>query len=175
MDDIDTLNNNRFELLSAYIDHEVSVVERKKIEKWLADDPEFYRLHQRLLMLQRSCQSIPTPSSSQTPVDQTIDRVFAQLDNRRRLPLWSTLIAAAVAATAGAIAGAWNSGGPFGAPQFADSQNRPDSSVMASFDTPTINVVPPQEAVEPSGLMIVLDRPPVDLPPTINVSDPGID
>lgn len=170
MDNIDTLNNDRFELLSAYIDHEVSVEERKQVEQWLANDPEFYTLYQRLLTLQRSCQSIPTPSPA--AVEQTLDRVLERIDTRRRLPLWSTLAAAAVAGTVGAIAGAWN-GGPL-SPQFAETQDRNVQSpvVTASVETPTAPQQAP-EKVEPSGLMIAIEHPPVELPAALNVSDTG--
>jgi anti-sigma factor RsiW len=168
MDDIDALNNNRFELLSAYLDHEVSADERKQVETWLADDPEFYTLYQRLLMLQRSCQSIPTPSPA--AADQTLERVFERIDARqRRLPLWSTLAAAAVAGTVGAIAGAWNGGGPL-SPQFAANQEGVKSPVVASVNTPATTEFPTQETVEPSGLMIAIEHPPVDLPPAINMT-----
>ncbi|PZD74826.1 hypothetical protein C1752_00722 [Acaryochloris thomasi RCC1774] len=167
MDNIDTLNNDRFELLSAYLDHEVSAEERKQVEQWLTNDSEFYTLYQRLLTLQRSCQSLPTPSAA--PVDQTIDRVFERIDSRRRLPLWSTLAAAAVAGTVGAIAGAWN-GGPL-SPQFAETQDSGiESPVVASVNTP-----PLQETVEPSGLMIAIEHPPVELPAAINVSNTGVE
>jgi anti-sigma factor RsiW len=166
MDDIDALNNDRFELLSAYLDHEVSADERKQVETWLADDPEFYTLYQRLLMLQRSCQSIPAPSPA--AADQTLKQVFERIDARqRRLPLWSTLAAAAVAGTVGAIAGAWDGGGPL-SPQLAKDQEGVKSPVVASVNTPT--EFPTQKTVEPSGLMIAIEHPPVDLPPAINLT-----
>ncbi|MEO0374535.1 MAG: zf-HC2 domain-containing protein [Cyanobacteria bacterium P01_A01_bin.17] len=170
MDNIDTLNNDRFELLSAYLDHEVSAEERKQVEQWLTNDSEFYALYQSLLTLQRSCQSLPTPSAA--PVNQTIDRVFERIDSRRRLPLWSTLAAAAVAGTVGAIAGAWN-GGPL-SPQFAENQDSGiESPVVASVNPPATTKLPSQETVEPSGLMIAIEHPPVELPAAIDVSNIG--
>ncbi len=172
MDKIDTLKNDRFELLSAYIDHEVSTDERKQVEKWLTSDPEFYTAYKSLLTLQRSCQSIPTPSAA--PVDQTIDRVFERIDARRRLPLWSTLAAAAVAGTVGAIAGAWN-GGPL-SPQFAANQDSSiQSPVVASVNPPSTVELPSQETVEPSALMIAIEHPPVDLPAAVDVSNTGVE
>lgn len=174
MDKVDTLNDNRFELLSAYLDHEVSVDERKQVEQWLAEDPEFYTLYQRLLTLQRSCHSLPTPPS--IDVEKTIDGVFARIDSRRRFPWLGTLAAAAVAATVGAIAGAWN-GGPAGAPQFADSQNGIEiENIATSLDVPSVATDAPRpdavasEPVDPSNLMIALEHPPVDLPPIVEVS-----
>jgi hypothetical protein len=199
MDDIDTLNNTRFELLSAYIDHEVSVDERKQVEQWLAEDPQFYTLYQRLLVLQRSCQSLPTPAAA--AVDQTAERVLARIEARRRLPLWGTLVAAAIAATVGAISD------PFRSPQFAE-QDQPQD-VVASVEQPTSkqsdplanaplpNAVDPaglmialeqppvelaaasgpvndSQAVDPSGLMISVEQPPVELSPMLEVADPGI-
>lgn len=171
MDNIDTLNNDRFELLSAYLDHEVSADERKQVEKWLANDTAFYTQYQQLLTLQRSCQSMPTPSAA--PVNQTIDRVFERIDARRRLPVWSTLAAAAMAATVGAIAGAWN-GGPL-SPQFAADDSGIQSPVVASVNPPTTSELPSQETVEPSALMIAIEHPPVDLPSAINISNTGVE
>lgn len=177
MDDIDTLNNPQFELLSAYLDHEVSVDERKQVEQWLADDPEFYRLYQQLSQLQRSCQALPSPVPSKPEVEDTVEKVLARIDARRTFPWRSTIAAAAIAAAAGAIAGLW-SGGP--ATQFANTaEEQPDASVVASFDTPPLPVeasLPLPEAVEPSGLMIALEHPPVDLPSTLeltNSTDPN--
>jgi anti-sigma factor RsiW len=175
MEKIDTLNNNRFELLSAYLDHEVSIDERKRVEQWLTEDPEFYALYQRLLTLQRSCRSLPAPTS--TGVERTIEGVFARIDARRRLPLLGTLAAAAVAATVGAIAGAWNGG--VGSPQFADRQNSIEiENIAASIDPVPVAVEAPlpeaEEPVDPSGLMIALEHPPVDLPPVVEVSSPSV-
>lgn len=35
------LHRDRFELLSAYIDHEVTADERRQVEAWINEDPAF--------------------------------------------------------------------------------------------------------------------------------------
>jgi hypothetical protein len=49
--DLDVTKRDRFELLSAYLDGEVSPEERRLVTTWLADDPETQCLYQRLLHL----------------------------------------------------------------------------------------------------------------------------
>ena len=39
----------RFELLSAYMDGELTAEERKQVQQWLDSDPEFHELYKQLL------------------------------------------------------------------------------------------------------------------------------
>ena len=94
---MDMLKRDRFELLSAYLDGEVTAAERKQVEEWLANDPESQRLYERLLKLRSSFQTIPVPAAQQ-PVEQTIELVYQQVDrrSRRRAVVWSGSAIAAV-------------------------------------------------------------------------------
>lgn len=47
----------RFELLSAYIDHEASDLERRTVEAWLAKDAKARKLYQRLLIIRRAIKA----------------------------------------------------------------------------------------------------------------------
>ncbi len=87
---MDMLKRDRFELLSAYLDGEVTAAERKQVEEWLANDPESQRLYERLLKLRSSFQTIPVPAA-QKPVEQTIELVYQRVDrrSRRRAVVWS--------------------------------------------------------------------------------------
>ncbi|MFG6104581.1 hypothetical protein U2F10_20115 [Leptothoe sp. EHU-05/26/07-4] len=52
----------RFELLSAYLDDEVTAEERKLVAQWLMDDPNTQQMYQRLLMLRQAIRTAPVPS-----------------------------------------------------------------------------------------------------------------
>lgn len=143
---MNTMQRDRFELLSAYLDGEVTATERKQVEQWLATDPTMQRLHTRLLKLRQGFQALPTPVPSQSS-QQLADQIFAKVErrsNRRRL-VW-------VGATAAMVVGALTtlvSGDRSFVPQIAKSP--------AQVTTPQ-----PETASEP--LMIALDKPVVEIP-----------
>ncbi|MGD1950275.1 MAG: anti-sigma factor family protein [Leptolyngbyaceae cyanobacterium] len=73
----------RFELLSAYVDDEVTAEERKLVAQWLTDDPVTQQMYQRLLMLRQAIRIAPVPA--QPPVQvPTLHRQSWQ-----RLSSWS--------------------------------------------------------------------------------------
>ena len=51
----------RFELLSAYVDNEVTVQERKLVAQWLMTDSSTQQMYQRLLMLRLAICTAPVP------------------------------------------------------------------------------------------------------------------
>jgi anti-sigma factor RsiW len=135
----DMEKRDRFELLSAYLDGEVSPTERKQIENWLATDPHIQCLYKRLLNLRQGLRSVPVPAATQ-PVDVTVDQVFSRLEKRRRKPMliWGgTAIAAAlVAAVSGIFAhqNAWS-------PQVANYPVKPESEVLTiALSEPVIQI-----------------------------------
>jgi anti-sigma factor RsiW len=93
---------DRFELLSAYLDGEVTASERKQVEEWLATDASIQQLHTRLLNLRQAFRSIPVPAPVQS-VEKTVDQVLAKVDRRPRFRpvLWGG--AALAAAFMGAV------------------------------------------------------------------------
>ena len=70
---------DRFELLSAYLDGEVTETERQQVESWLSSDASFRDLHSRLLTLHQEWVSLPAPSEAQ-PVDALLSAVFSRID-----------------------------------------------------------------------------------------------
>lgn len=82
MNVMNTQKRDRFELLSAYLDGEVTANERRQVEEWLDKDAETQRLYARLLNLRSNFQSLPVPSTQ--PVEQTIQQVFGKIEKRRR-------------------------------------------------------------------------------------------
>lgn len=49
----------RFELLSAYLDDEVTAEERQQVAQWLMDEPHTLQMYQRLLMLRQAIRTAP--------------------------------------------------------------------------------------------------------------------
>lgn len=74
---------DRFELLSAYLDGEVTASERRQVEEWLDNDAETQKLYARLLALRQNFQALPAPSNTQS-VEQTIQQVFGKIEKRRQ-------------------------------------------------------------------------------------------
>jgi hypothetical protein len=93
------VKRDRFELLSAYLDGEVSAAERKQVEEWLATDPTVQGLHTRLLKLRQSLRALPVP---QQPVEETANKVFERLHRRYRLA-WVFGATAAAACVIGSV------------------------------------------------------------------------
>ena len=91
-----------FELLSAYLDGEVTSEQRQQVQELLAQDPEIQSLYKRLLNLRASFSNLPTPASEYTP-QQLSTAVFDEIDRRkkkRRVWLWGGGAIAAVVFTA---------------------------------------------------------------------------
>ncbi len=161
MDDINALPDQRFELLSAYLDEEVTAEERKQVEDWLATDPEFQALYLNLCRLQYGLRSIPTPHSS-IPVEQTVDQVIARASRKPHFILWGGVGVAA--AVIGVITSLLS--GEIGLiPRMAQDPIQTDGNTNAAIVTPSL-----ADAMDPSELMIALDQPPVDVPIATSIS-----
>lgn len=137
---------DRFELLSAYLDGEVTAAERRQVETLLADDPKFANMYRRLMMLRQGFQTMPVPESQQ-PMDQMIDQVLDKVERRSRLRL---LVGGAIAAAAAAVAIVGGMNTQSYAPQIAASSK---STVEAEMT----RTAPTANAAE--ELNIQLDKP----------------
>lgn len=73
----------RFELLSAYLDGEVTPTERKQVQQWLDSDPQIQKLYARLLRLRQNIDSIPVPPVTPSTT-QLSDQVFKSIDRKQR-------------------------------------------------------------------------------------------
>jgi anti-sigma factor RsiW len=93
----------RFELLSAYVDNEVTSPEKSQVEQWLQDDPSYRHQYQQLLKVKRLLQDLPAPSSIKT--ECLVDQVFTKIARRsqRKLALGGAIMAIIVA-TFGSLA-----------------------------------------------------------------------
>lgn len=144
---LDALQRDRFELLSAYLDGEVTATERKQVEEWLATDASMQALHNRLMKLRQGFRSLPTPAPSQT-VEQTVEQVFARVDRRPNLRLVWGGSAAIAAMFVGAVT--------------VLSLNRTAPPQVAIKESPKPEVQA-EQPLETEGLMIALDRPVVTM------------
>lgn len=148
------LQRDRFELLSAYLDGEVTAAERKQVEELLATDPVVKRLYSRLLELRQGLQSMPVPAASQS-VEQTVDAVFKRVNRRpKQILLWGG--AAVAALFVGAVSGFLPGNNSF-SPQLA-------TSPIEGAGTAQNAQLPSAQSVNSDALMIALDQPVVQIP-----------
>lgn len=148
--DSDDMNNQfeRFELLSAYLDGEVTAEERKQVQQWLDTDPQFHQLYVQLSRLQREIPTVPVPQSSVLP-QQLSERVFETVDRQnrtRRLLRWGGVAIAAV--MVGVISNVFLHKGTL-SPRFAN-----------------VTILPESTGIEGEPLTIALNRPVVEIPPS---------
>lgn len=95
------MKRDRFELLSAYLDGEVTAAERRQVEEWLANDPSVQSLHKRLLSLRQGLRNLPVPQSEKS-IEETVDSVIARLRRRTKM-VWMFGGAAVAACVIGSL------------------------------------------------------------------------
>jgi anti-sigma factor RsiW len=132
----------RCELLSAYLDGEVTAVERQQVEDWLAQDASFREKYDRLLRLRHGLQGL-APQLPNSAADQTVEAVLAQVGQRSERRRFK-LTAIAATAIAGLIAGTWLSQTqlPLQMAQNQDpvSEVGPSEPLVISLDQPIIDL-----------------------------------
>jgi hypothetical protein len=133
------IQRDRFELLSAYLDGEVTAAERRQVEGWLATDSKTQRLYSRLLTLRQGLQTLPVIQSNQS-IDQLVNQVTARVDRQPVRLAWGGLVAA------GLLIGALFNALP------------PDRYM------PSVAQRSSSQEVPSDGLMIALNHPPIAIP-----------
>jgi anti-sigma factor RsiW len=100
---INMYQRDRFELLSAYMDGEVTAAERQQIEQWLTTEPEVQCLYARVLKLRPLWSTMPVPTA-QPPIKPTIKQVLPGLRNNTKMTTWAgTVLATMLLGTLSAI------------------------------------------------------------------------
>lgn len=117
--------NERFELLSAYIDGELTEAEEQLVEQWLSDDVDFRRIYLQQMKLRQSLIDLPVPvatnSSAKKETEIMIDRVFAEIDKRSQRRKWKIAgIGISVAAVVGVFGSLFTLSS---SPQFRDRKS----------------------------------------------------
>ena len=137
---LDSMTDRDFELISAYIDGELSPAERKQVQQWLDQDPQTKALYTQLLRLQGQMQNLPAPASAESTA-QITTQVFQTIDSqrRRRRVIFSGSAIAASLLTAISLFPGTNSW------KFAQSPNvnqgESDTVMLAvALNTPAINI-----------------------------------
>lgn len=82
--ELDVMKRDRFELLSAYLDGEVTPEERQLVLVWLNSDPKAKGLYNRLLCLRKGLRETPSVSHCGDP-EATLAGVFKCLNQRFQL------------------------------------------------------------------------------------------
>jgi hypothetical protein len=104
--DLDVIKRDRFELLSAYLDGEVSPSDRRLVSGWLTDDPEAQCLYRRLLYLRQGLQSLCPPAASTQPPEVLTNRVYQRLNQglqRTCMASFAAMVLAVVGVFSGTI------------------------------------------------------------------------
>jgi anti-sigma factor RsiW len=137
---MDMHNRDRFELLSAYLDGEVTAAERRQVEDWLANEPGVQCLYERLLKLRQGLRTMPVPPAQQ-PIEGTVGQVLARVNKRPKMAVvWGGSAIAAV--FIGALSG-----------------------VIPIHQSPLQQLAQvPQPAAKPETLMVALNTPVVEIP-----------
>ncbi|MEA5463063.1 anti-sigma factor family protein [Leptothoe sp. PORK10 BA2] len=71
----------RFELLSAYLDDEVTAAERQQVAQWLMDEPHTLQMYRRLLMLRQAIRTAPVQPQPSLQVPTPPKRVWRTLSS----------------------------------------------------------------------------------------------
>ncbi|MEG4499347.1 zf-HC2 domain-containing protein [Microcoleus sp. F10-C6] len=153
---VTTMMRDRFELLSAYLDGEVTAAERRQVEDWLTNDPTTKRLYSRLLMMQHSFQTMPVPPAEQS-AQELATKVLQRVERKtKRNLVWR---GGAIAALLIAVVSAVGGGRQWFAPQFARSPVPAESDgLIVALNEPLV------EIVNPNDLMLGVNAPIVDIP-----------
>jgi anti-sigma factor RsiW len=148
---MDMVKRDCFELLSAYLDGEVTAAERRQVEEWLANDASVQCLYKRLLKLRQNFQTLPVPAAQQSP-EATFQQVWARIRRRYQI-LWTVGGVAIAACAIGAV-----------------------TSLLPGSESRTLQLaqqpqVEPQPAttkpvVQASPLMVALNNPVIEIPKT---------
>ncbi len=143
--ELDSLQRSRFEMLSAYLDGEVTADERYQVQQWLASDCQVKYQYRRLMKLRQGMQTLPVPQLEQSAI-QIAQKVWVRLEQlrNRRIIGWSG------AAIATLLIGALSSalpGGQSSVPQLAKI-SRPASheTLMVALNAPPVMIPKPMVA-----------------------------
>lgn len=153
---VTTMTCDRFEMLSAYLDGEVTVAERRQVEDWLANDPATKALYSRLLGMQHSFQSMPVPASEQS-AQELAAKVLQRVERKpKRMIVWG---GCAIAALFVAVVSGVGGGRQLFAPQFAQSPGNPEyDGLVVALNEPVV------EIINPNDLILGVDAPVVEIP-----------
>ncbi|WP_310489500.1 zf-HC2 domain-containing protein [Chamaesiphon sp. VAR_69_metabat_338] len=133
------LLDERFELLSAYLDGEVTASERQQVEAWLASDAAFQHQYRQLNQMHRAFPQMPVPSSQSA--EALSAGVFGKIDSRRHRKLsWigGSAIAASIVAALAGLSGLFSGNSP--QMQFAANKTNIPAPLMVALNDPILAI-----------------------------------
>jgi anti-sigma factor RsiW len=136
--------DERFELLSAYLDGEVTAIERQQVETWLATDRAFQLRYRQMQNIHVAFPRITVPSSQSATA--LAECVFAKIDRQRNRKLtWigGGAIAATFLATVASLGGLFGDRGL--QPQFAAHKTKTPAPLMVALNDPILAMPTPGE------------------------------
>jgi anti-sigma factor RsiW len=145
----------QFELLSAYVDDEVTTSERYEVEALLESDEAFAHQYRQMLRIQTSLPAMSVPSTSQSPEELAL-AVFAEIDRPRKRKLSIVGVGAIAAGFLSVVAGLTGLiGGNDRQPQFANG-NAP-APIMVALNDPILSI-----PVKSEGIQVPVSSPEVN-------------
>lgn len=142
----------KFELMSAYLDGEVTASERQQVENWLQNDPIFKAQYQRMQGMHQAVSHLPVDEPV-VPVMVLADQVFAKISERRQskfLKIGGSAVAAALVAVGASLSGIWS--GSDAVPQ------------LAKLSLPTAVLAKLEIIPNPAPMMVALNQSIVNIP-----------
>lgn len=134
-------NPDHFELLSAYLDRELSPEENRKVEQWLNYDPQAQKIYQHLSRLRYHLQHHPAPASSFSAEELTQQVVTkSRQQTWQQVAFWGkrTLLAIFITVTSGTLA--WTNSSSFRLADSSQSEPSSNSALMISVDRPIMEI-----------------------------------
>jgi anti-sigma factor RsiW len=148
----------RFELLSAYLDGEATASERQQVEAWLINDPAFQKQYRQMQQMQQALPNISVPSCQSTA--SLTAGVFAKLDRQRNRKLaWigGGAIAAMLATTIAGLGGMFGDNSP--QLQFAANKANKPAPMMLALNDPILSIPTKTEQI----MEVPMSSPEVDV------------
>jgi anti-sigma factor RsiW len=144
----------QFELLSAYVDDEVTASERYEVEALLESDEAFAQQYRQMLRVQVSLPAMSVPNTRQSP-EALAAAVFAEIDRprQRRMAIFGGgAIAAGLLSIVAGLSGLV--GGNNSQPQFAKNAPAP---IMVALNDPILSI-----PVKGEGMQVPISTPEVN-------------
>lgn len=131
-----------FELLSAYLDEELTPAARNRVQCLLDNDPNIKKIYTQLLFMHNQMQNLAVPPSISTKqLSENVFHKIEQTQRKRKALLWGGAIATACLAT---LSG------------FIPGINSPAFKVAQSPSQPTFS--------QPIMVAVAVDKPAVKIP-----------
>lgn len=146
-------NPDHFELLSAYLDRELTPEENEQVEQWLNKDYQAQKNYQHLLQLRYHLQKSAVPSSSFS-AEHLTQQVVTQSQHQtwQKVKFWGkrALLGGLIAFTSGTLA--WTTSSSFRLAELSPSEEAPNSTLMISVDQPIMEIPATPNSTSSSNL-----------------------